>query len=160
VLLTLLALRDRGMPLPAAAVCISPWADLSNQSPSRRNPREILLRCNSADQRDTILDQFTMAAVGGDRRKLGCKSCSALSLAASFAGLPPLRVVVGNDEMILDDAVEVARRAREDGVAVTLEVADHMPHVYPTFGRWLPEGDAETLRICRFIQQRTASLAR
>jgi epsilon-lactone hydrolase len=62
-------------------------------------------------------------------------------------GLPPMFLLVGDAEVLLDDCTRVAARAREAGVAVTLEVWDEMPHVWPAFAGLLPEADQAIARI-------------
>ena len=71
---------------------------------------------------------------------------------ADFDGLPPILGQVGSTEILLDDTVRAARRAKEAGVPFYLEIWREMPHVFP-FIKALPESDAAMERIARFIQQ-------
>ena len=57
---------------------------------------------------------------------------------ADLSGLPPLLVQVGTAEVLLDDSLRLAEKAKESGVDVTLEVWDDMPHVWQASRRFFP----------------------
>ena len=124
VMVTLLALRDRGLPLPASGVCISPWTDYHGESPSGFSKADIdpvMVR-----ERSMQVAQDYFAAT--DMRKP-----PATILDADLKGLPPLLIQVGSEEVLLDDSTRLATRAAHDDVAVTLEVWPRMAHVFPHF---------------------------
>ena len=127
----LLSLRDRGIPLPAAAVLFSPFVDLAATGESART--------NSARCAMFTGDAFGRAAqfyVGeGDRR-----APLASPLYADLHDLPPLLIHVGADETLLDDSRRLAERAQRAGVKVELKVWPAVPHVWQLFHRWIPEG--------------------
>jgi acetyl esterase/lipase len=127
----LLSLRDRGMPMPAAAVLFSPFVDLAVTGESART--------NSARCAMFTSESFGIAAgfyVGeGDRR-----APLASPLYADLHGLPPLMIHVGADETLLDDSRRLAERARRAGVKVELKVWPAVPHVWQLFQQWIPEG--------------------
>ena len=128
---TLLALRDRGLPRPAAGVCISPWVDLTCSAPS------YVTKAAS----DPIVTGEGVALMA--RAYLGAtdpRTSLASPLFADLAGLPPLLVQVGSEEVLLDDAVGLAERAKAAGVAATLEVWPDMIHVWHWFYPMLDEG--------------------
>src|SRR5262247_1955032 len=127
---TLVALRDAGVPLPAAGVCISPWVDLTCSGASYV----------TKDATDPIVkkpgvEQMAQAYVRGGDRKAPLVS----PLFADLRGLPPLLIHVGSEEVLLDDAVQLAERARAAGVAVTIEVWEPMVHVWHWFLPMLDE---------------------
>jgi epsilon-lactone hydrolase len=143
----LLALRDRGRPLPAAGVCISPWTDLTCSAPSYASKK-------AADPIVT-LESITLLAkayVGAGDPKAPLIS----PLFADLRGLPPLLVHVGSDEMLLDDARGLAERARTAGVDVTFEEWPAMIHVWHWFQPMLEEAERATADIGTFIRARTA----
>jgi epsilon-lactone hydrolase len=112
-----LRLRDAGDRLPAALGLVSPWLDLSGSSwPADRTDAMLrpawLRRCAA---------QFT-----GDA---GPHAPEFNLLSADLAGLPPMTVHVGSEEILLDDAVRLARAARAAGVAVDLRRLDGLWHV-------------------------------
>ena len=78
---------------------------------------------------------------------------------ADYRGLPPLLIQVGDAETLLDDSTRVAKRAKEHGVSVDLEVWDDMIHVWHAFAKILP-GGAASHRQDREICAREHSLRR
>jgi phosphinothricin tripeptide acetyl hydrolase len=77
-------------------------------------------------------------------------------LFADLRGLPPLLIQVGGDEVLLDDATELADRAKAAGVDTTLEVWDRMIHVWHWFLPMLDEAQAAIDGIGRFVRVRAA----
>ena len=73
-------------------------------------------------------------------------------LYGNFAGLPPLLIMVGSTEIMLDDSVLAARRAHSEGVNVTLQLWKNMPHVFPVM-RILPEAQTAQIEISKFINK-------
>ena len=144
---TLVALRDAGDPLPAAAVCISPWVDLEGQS-------------DSVTRNDATDPWFKPEGLRlGGRAYLGGADPHnplAAPLYADLTGLPPLLIHAGGAEMLLDDSTRLAENARAAGVDVTLEVWDDMIHVWHAFASMLPEGQQAIDHIGEFVRQRTA----
>ncbi len=144
---SLVALRDAGEELPAAAVAISPWLDLALTGDSLET---------RADE-DPMLDpeQAGMLAAaylaGADPR-----TPTASPLYADPAGLPPLLLQVGTAEVLLDDSVRFAERAREAGADVELQVWDDMIHVWHAFFPVLPEGARAIEGIGAFLKERLA----
>jgi acetyl esterase/lipase len=120
-LATLVALRNDGKPLPAGAVCISPWTDLALTGAS-------IERKASADPVLDADDLVIYARYYAGERDLTSPLISPLY--ADLTGLPPLLIQVGTDEILLDDAARCADRARAAGVEVTLEIWDGMFHVF------------------------------
>lgn len=76
---------------------------------------------------------------------------------ADLRDLPPILIHVGDAEILLDDSVRFAARARAADVEVTLEVWDDMPHCWHTFAGLLPEADQAIERIGRWLRERTAA---
>ena len=74
-------------------------------------------------------------------------------LFADLRGLPPLLIHVGTDEVLLDDAVQLADRAKAAGVDATLEVYDHMIHVWHWFLPMLDEAQTAVDGIGRFVRR-------
>jgi phosphinothricin tripeptide acetyl hydrolase len=143
---TLLALREGGVPLPAAGVCISPWVDLTCGGASYTTRAE----ADPIVKRDGVA---MMAAAYLGTRDL--KTPLASPLFAELRGLPPLLIQVGDDEVLLDDSVQLAERARKAGVEATLDVWPKMVHVWHWFFPMLDEGQAALDRIGEFVRART-----
>lgn len=141
---TLVALRDRSLPQPAAAVCISPWSDLTCTAGSYRTRAE-------ADPMITPADIAEMAAhylQGADP-----EAPLASPNHADLRGLPPLLIHVGRDEILLDDAVQLHERAVAAEVASTLEVWDDMIHVWHAFHPVLAAGRDGVARVGAFLRE-------
>lgn len=127
----LVALRDAGTALPAAAVLVSPWADLTGTAAT-------LVSKAAADPSLT-----PKGLHAGARHYLGTASAThplASPVFADFTGLPPLLIQVGSAEILLDDAVRLAGAAGAANVAVRLEIWPDMVHVWHAFGFMLEEG--------------------
>jgi acetyl esterase/lipase len=121
-LVTLLRARDAGLPLPAAAICLSPVVDFSLSGRSAVVNEESdpmfttrLLRWFGElylDDPELFMDPLVSPLVG------------------DFTGLPPLLFQAGGNEMLLDDSTRAAAKAHAAGVPVRLDVFDGMPHVF------------------------------
>jgi acetyl esterase/lipase len=145
---TLLALRDRGEPLPAAAVCISPWVDMEGTGQSMTTNAD----ADPMVGRESLL-RLAAAYIGdGDPR-----APLASPIHADLSGLPPMLVHVGGAETLLDDARTLATRAEAAGVDVTLEVWDDMIHVWHAF-EMLPEAGQALARIAEFVDKHLAAV--
>jgi len=140
---TLLALRDAGDPLPAAAVCISPWLDLECTGESivgRADTDPIINAAMLKVMADSYLG-------GGD-----CRTPLASPIHAELSGLPPLLVQVGTAEVLMDDALRLADKAKAAGTTVELETWDEMIHVWHLFVDLLPEARQAIERIAEFLR--------
>jgi acetyl esterase/lipase len=118
----LLALRDRGLPLPAGAVLMSPLTDLTD-------PHDGSRVANAA--RDPVLShrrgiEMRAMYVGGVSENMANPYVSPVF--GDFTGLPALFFQVGSTEILLDDSRRCAERARAAGVAAEVEVWQEMPH--------------------------------
>lgn len=135
-------LRHRGALPPAGLVLLSPWTDLALTGAS--------LQANEA--RDVMVTWPVLRLFARDY--LG--SMDPLDprpspLYGDLAGSPPMLIQVGGDEMLLDDSLRLAAKAREAGVAVTLDVAPGMWHVWQGWARQVPEAAAAVTRISEFL---------
>jgi phosphinothricin tripeptide acetyl hydrolase len=143
---TLLALREARVPLPAAAVCISPWVDLTCSGGSyvtKADADPIVGRA--------AVEQMARAYLGSTTPREPLAS----PLFADLRGLPPLLIHVGSEEVLLEDAVQLAERARAAGVETTLEVYERMIHVWHWFLPMLDEAQTAVEAIGRFARRHT-----
>jgi monoterpene epsilon-lactone hydrolase len=138
----LVALRDAGETMPGAAVCISPWLDLSQSFAS----------WESKAKDDPLLEheQIQICAEayldGADP-----KAPTASPVFADLRGLSPLLVQVGGAEVLVDESVEFAKRAKAAGVDATIDVAEDMIHVWHAFADLLPEGRDALDELAAFL---------
>jgi len=143
-LATLVALRDAGDPLPAAAVTMSPWTDLALTGESLRTRADADVMLNPAG----IAQTAALYLAGADPRHP-----YASPLYADLHGLPPILIQAGDAELILDDATRFATCARAAGVDVTLDIWDEMPHVFQAFVGLLPEADQAVAQIGIWLRE-------
>ncbi|MDP1585188.1 MAG: alpha/beta hydrolase [Bradyrhizobium sp.] len=145
MLAAMLALRERGLPLPAAGILMSPWTDLAATGTSYVSRAE----ADPIHARPMIL-ALAKAYLGDDgdpRHPL------ASPLHADLAGLPPLLIQVGDRETVLDDSTMFAEKARAAGVDVDLQVWDGMIHVFQMFGSELSQAQQAVDAIAGFLRQ-------
>lgn len=145
VLAAMLALRERGLPLPASSVLMSPWTDLAATGASYVSRAET----DPIHQRPMIL-ALAKNYLGGQ----GDPYDPLVSpLYADLRGLPPLLIQVGDRETVLDDSVMFSDKARAAGVDVDLEVWDGMIHVFQMFSAELPEAHQAIASIAGFLNR-------
>src|SRR5213592_4481697 len=139
---TLVALRELGVPLPAAGVCISPWVDLTCSAPSYATNA-------AADPivRPAIVAEMARAYLAGADPKTPLAS----PRFADLSGLPPLLIHVGRDEVLLDDATGLAECLKVAGVAARLEIVPRMVHVCHWFLPMLDEAQTAVDEIGAFV---------
>jgi len=139
---TLIALRDKGIELPRAAVSISPITDLTCQADSfSTNAKKDVAPFGSW----TIWTGFYIADNDPHDSWLS-------PLMADLAGLPPIMIHVGTHEIHLDDSRNFGIKAIESGVAVTLRIWDGMVHAFPLFSPLFPEAKNAMNEIGAFVR--------
>jgi epsilon-lactone hydrolase len=140
---TMLAVRQAGLPLPDVGVLISGWFDLNLTFPS----------LTERDARDPMNNAAGMAMLR-DHYLVGHSTDDPLAspILGDLTGLPPLYISVSEDEVLHDDSIEFAQRAKAAGVAVELEILDHVPHVHTFWAGNLPEADSTIQRVAEWAQ--------
>jgi acetyl esterase/lipase len=144
-LAALVALAQAGDPLPAAAVCLSPFADLEGTGDSYQTADDPLLTL------DAVQGMAAAYLQGEDVRQP-----TASPIYADYSGFPPLLIQVGTRELLLDDATRVAQRARDAGVDVTLEIGEGLIHVWQLLGPNIPESVDAIDRVGAFVRKHTS----
>lgn len=140
VLGLMLRARDEGLPLPAGAVVLSPATDgtLSGDSLQRNDGHDAMFA-------PSLFHALTPLVL----RDLSQRTHPHVSpLHGDLQGLPPILMLVGSTELLLDDSVRFASKCP----SATLEVWHDMPHVFPLFD-FLPEAAEATERIGRFVRE-------
>jgi epsilon-lactone hydrolase len=142
---TTLALREAGLPMPAALLLISPWTDLSLSGST----------IDSLDAIDPMLGRAWLTrAADAYRRDLPLTDPKVSPLFAKLDGLPPTLIQVGSDEILLDDSHRFTERARAAGVEVTLEIEPGYWHDFQVHAGVLDASDAAIARIAAFFEAR------
>ena len=130
-LVTSLWARDSGLQQPAAIVAFSPWTDLAMTGDSvETNAKSCAMFTPKGTRAGAAL--YLAGADPRDPR--------ASPLYADLTGLPPLLLFASRHEILLDDTVRFAERAKTAGVTAEVVLRDRLPHVWPIFVRLLPEG--------------------
>ena len=140
----LVSFRDSGSPMPACAVCISPWVDLECIGETMTSKAGV----DPMIQRDGLVGIANIYLNGPDPR-----TPLAAPLHVDLTGLPPTLVLVGTWETLLSDSTRLVEKAESAGVDVTLEQWDEMIHVWPIYAPVLPEGQQAIDRIGEFVRQ-------
>ena len=139
----LLCLKETGLPMPALAVCISPWVDPGNTEGDMTEnesldwlQKRVLDRwaewyCSRAAPSEPLISPLQ-----GDLR-----------------GLPPIFIQAGNAEILYDTIHKFNDTARKQGAEVTLEVWEHMIHNFQAFGDSTPNSRIALEHIQKTIER-------
>lgn len=130
------------LPMPAAALLMSPMTDLTATGASFTSKKGIDPNI-SAEAIRTRSAQYLGAVDPTDPL--------VSPIFANLTGLPPLMIQAGSSEVLLDDATRLAVKAAADDVAVILDITPGVPHVFQAFAEILDEGDAALDRAAAFI---------
>ena len=141
-LTTLLKLRELNIELPTAAILISPWTDLVGTGESMKTKEEI--------------DPFISPKAGELFAKLYAGDNDLTNplispLYADLKGLPPLFIQVGTAEVLMDDSIRLAERAKTAGIEVELDVWEDMIHDFAMFAAVVPESQQGIENIGKFL---------
>ena len=146
-LVATLAARDRGLPMPRAAALFSPVTDFVDVGGSRV----------SNARRDAMFDPRALARLGPLYLAGADPADPRVSpLLADLGGLPPLLFHVGEREVLRDDSVRMADKARAAGVTVELEVFPVVAHVWQFAHSFLPEARRSLDGAAAFLKARLA----
>ncbi len=141
VLLTMIRARDAGLPLPAAASILSPWVDLSMSSDTYVTVKDPMAT------RESLQPYLAAYLKGRD-----ATDPAVSPFFADLAGLPPLLIQVGSEEVFVGESKALAVKAKAAGVTVTLDIAEGMPHIWHLFASFLPEAQQAIQRIAGFFR--------
>jgi len=143
VLATLVALRERGIPLPSAAAVFSPWADLTLSGTTVTTKADVDVAVTAAGLRTRGAEY------------IGTNDPATPTISPVFAdltGLPPLLIQAGSHEILLDDALRIAANAAVADVAVDLQIIPGAPHVFQGFAAILGAGDTALTAAGEFLR--------
>ena len=147
-LAVLLALKNENIPLPAAGVVLSPWTDLKNTGKSL----ETNIKVDSLTWRNSWIDFSKYYCGTADPRNPLISP-----LYGDLDNLPPLLIFAGEDELLRDDSIRFAQKAKKAGVKVTLRVGEGMFHCYPACAPLFPEATRARDEIGVFIKNHANS---
>ncbi|PWV60162.1 alpha/beta hydrolase fold domain-containing protein [Plasticicumulans acidivorans] len=144
-LAALLALREYGRPLPAAAVAISPWVDLRPSSRAFHESDPAL-----ADGLATVCSHYYAGSTPRDEPLLS-------PLCAELHGLPPLLLYAGRDEVLRHEIEQLTGKVQAAGGDVRLVIGEGMVHDYPLLAPLFPEAQDAFADICAFVRKHGAA---
>lgn len=139
-----IAARDAGLPRPRGIVLYSPPTDLARTGASHRT---------KADVDDVLTPGMLTEVYGAYAAGVPLDDPRLSALYADLSGLPPLIVVVGSHELLLDDALALVTRAAAADVDVDLVVGAGMPHVFPGRGAELPRASEALDAVGAFVRR-------
>ena len=133
----LLALRDARLPMPALAICLAPWTDVTNSGASMVANSA----CDWVEKRmaDRWAEWFCQGA--------DASQPLVSPIQADLSGLPPVYIQVGSADILHDMIREFADRAERQGAKVRLEVWPNMPHDFQALGSLTAESREALDRI-------------
>ena len=136
----LLRAKHEGVAQPAAAIMMSPWLDLQNQSKSMSTKAE----------KDVMLSQEILNAFAQNYSAHQAPYGS-VALDADFSGLANVLIQVGSAEVLLDDSLHLEEQLKKAQVDVELDVADDMWHVWQSYAGYVPEADVAVAKCVDFL---------
>jgi acetyl esterase/lipase len=148
---TLVNARDHGLPLPASALAMSPYVDLTLAGATLETKR----KADPLLSREALQFRVPDYTAGQDAA-LGLIS----PIFADLSGLPPLIIQAGTHEVLLDDAIRLAQQAATADVEVTLDITPGVPHVFQAYFPILDEAAAALDRAGQFLSARLGSAER
>lgn len=139
----LLAIRDQGLPLPAAGMPMSPYYDMEFTGETMQT---------KADVDCLVSKEIAQTMAGTFLGDASPKDPLANPFYADLKGLPPLYIQVGNDETLLDDSVRFEAKARAAGVEVKLDIFPEMQHVFQFMAGMAPEADEAIEQMAAWVR--------
>ncbi|MBS1594159.1 MAG: alpha/beta hydrolase [Bacteroidetes bacterium] len=142
---TLLWLRDHQRLLPQCAICLSPWTDLTHTGGS--------FAANDKIEPMLIAEAMPYWAANymGDA---DLRNPYASPLFGDLHGLPPIYIQVGTAELLLDDSLRFAAKAKEAGVDVSIDVYEGFFHVFQAFFMILCTARRANKKLAAFVSSR------
>jgi acetyl esterase/lipase len=148
---TLVNARDHGLPLPAAAFVMSPYADLTLGGTTMETKGDV----------DPLLSREALQARIPDYTAGQDPALDLISpIFADLSGLPPLIIQAGSHEVLLDDAIRLARQAATADVEVTLDITPGVPHVFQAYSPILDDAGAALDRTGQLLSAHLAGAER
>ncbi len=146
-------IRKQGWPMPVCALPLSPATELGRvHAPESRTSRM---------KQDPILPIAALQRV--DEMYAGDRNAADPELSPLYAdcrGFPPLFLLASDNEVLRDDTVLFARRAKAHGVEVRCEIWPVLPHAFPLFGSLYPEVKQARHDMLAFMRARLADMPR
>lgn len=142
-LATLLALKQENIPLPAAAVAISPWTDLTCSSDSYKTKNNV---SPAPIDSWTVFSKYYAAENEMTNPLIS-------PLFGDLSSLPPIYINSGVDDELFEDGKKFYLKAKSEGVDITFKAGEGMLHCYPLLAPMFPEATDAMNEIVAFIKK-------
>ncbi len=136
-------LRDAGLPLPGAAVLISPLLDGSLQN--------VAVGFDQVDYEPFLQPKLLELETVTFAKPFSAINPLISPWYGSFEGLPPMQIVIGTRDMTLTYIAVLKDRAERENLAISFDVYPHMAHIFPIYP--IPEADQALDSMVAFIEQ-------
>jgi acetyl esterase/lipase len=146
VLATMLRLKARQKPMPACAICLSPWVDLTGAA-TYSNAESCAMFCPED------VGEFASLYLNG----ISPRKPEASPIFGDLSGLPPLLIQASNTELLFDEAVRLHEKAKKSGMDSTLSAYPGLPHVWQIFPGLIPEAGAALREIAAFVRAKASN---
>lgn len=134
--------EERDRPRLAGCMLMSPWLDLT--ADWRADPELV--------RRDVVLTPDWLEACAGAYARDADRGQPGISpVHGELAGLPPLLIQCGTDDLVAPDSERLAARARAAGVDVTSTRWPRLWHNFPLQPGLISAADAAVAQTARFI---------
>ncbi len=142
---TLFQIKKSHLPQPAAAVCISPFADISGSSTTlKTNARnDHMFHVNAVHSLQAFL-----------RESCDPKNAMISPVFGDYENLPPLFIQVSDTEMFYGDSISIREKAEKAGIEVKFSVWHNMPHVFTILANFVPESKEAISEIASFVMDK------
>lgn len=147
VLSLLVRARNEGLPLPACAVCSSPWTDLAGTGGSLRSNDGLC-----ATFRPENIPEFAAVYLGG----ANAVDPYASPVYADLGGLPPVLLQIGSNELLLDDSLRVHEKIKAAQGQSELRIYNDVAHGWQMLAGLVPEAADAVRHAAEFIHRYTA----
>jgi monoterpene epsilon-lactone hydrolase len=142
-------LRDQGMPMPAAILAVSAWCDIELKNPTSKTNVESDKMLSAA-----LLEFFRESWIGGTGVAPDDPRINLLH--ADLAGLPPINIHYGTDELLAGEIIEFAHRAKAAGLDASLHGVPGGQHLWLLGAGKVPETDTAIAELGRWLRAKLA----
>jgi acetyl esterase/lipase len=142
VLSTLFHLKEKNLPMPSSAVCMSPWTDMSGGGKS------IVTKAKE----DPMLPASRLGKISEMYANgLDLKDPRISPLFSDTTGFPPVLFHVGNKEIILSDSINMHQAILSNGGVADIKIWNNAPHVFQLFAGFVPQSTESLQEISQFM---------
>ena len=149
----MLKLREQKRTMPKAAICLSPWADMTSSADTyyKNYNKDILLGNKKGEFNDEIRDMLSNSDMYSFCHGMDLYDPYISPVYADYNDFPPMLLIAGGNEMVAGDSQIIAEKLTNAGSEVTLEITPDMFHVFPLYSMIIPEAKRAMKMIHSFM---------